>query len=81
MKEATVVITNTTGVCRWCKCTHDRPCANVCSWADRNATLCSECVQLDMAMRTTRGRRELAEFLQEHRFLVTASDARRRARS
>lgn len=70
MKEASFVIVNRSGQCRWCRCTYERPCANGCSWADRTQTLCSECVPLDKAMRTTAGRRELAEFVQEHRFLV-----------
>jgi hypothetical protein len=73
MKEASFVITNRAGQCRWCHCTHDRPCANGCGWADRTQTLCTECVPLDRAMHTTAGRRELAEFLQEHEFLVGAA--------
>lgn len=54
------------GVCRWCRCTYERPCANGCSWADRTQTLCSECVPLDTATETMAGRRQLAEFVQEH---------------
>jgi hypothetical protein len=70
MKESSFVITNKAGQCRWCHCTYDTPCANGCSWADRSQTLCSECVPLDRALRTTAGRRELAEFVQEHGFLI-----------
>jgi len=66
MKESSFVITNKAGQCRWCKCTELHACANGCSWANREATLCSECVPLDTAMKTTAGRRELAEFVQEH---------------
>lgn len=58
------------GICRWCRCTFTNPCANGCSWADRAQTLCSACVPLDKALMTMAGRRELAEFLQEHGFLV-----------
>jgi hypothetical protein len=70
MKESSFVITNRPGQCRWCKCTEDHACAAGCSWANAQLTLCSECVPLDKAMQTTAGRRELAEFLQEHGFLV-----------
>jgi hypothetical protein len=80
MKEASFVITNRPGQCRWCKCTYDRPCANGCGWADRTQTLCTECAPLDRAMQTSAGRRELAEFLQEHEFLVGRSMAPAAAR-
>lgn len=56
------------GRCRWCRCTYERPCANGCAWADRAQTLCTECVPLDTAVQSVKGRRELAEFLQEHVF-------------
>jgi hypothetical protein len=68
--QLTIRVSLTPGVCRWCRCTYDNPCANGCSWADRTQTLCSECVPLDKALETARGRRELAEFTQEHGFLV-----------
>lgn len=58
------------GRCRWCGCTEENACANGCSWVERSYTLCSECVPLDKALQTIAGRRELAEFLQEHGFLV-----------
>jgi hypothetical protein len=66
MKESTVVLVNKAGVCRWCKCTEMRPCEGGCWWADRQQTLCSSCVALDTAMRTTRGRRLLATYLNEY---------------
>lgn len=59
------------GICRWCGCTEYTPCANGCSWGNGAQTLCSECVPLDKALQTSAGRRELAEFLQEHDFLVS----------
>jgi hypothetical protein len=66
----TIRVSLTPGSCRWCQCTDDTPCANGCSWVERTQTLCSECVPLDKALETRAGRRELAEFLQEHGFLV-----------
>jgi hypothetical protein len=56
------------GICRWCRCTYERPCANGCSWVERTQTLCSECEPLDHAMQTIAGRHEVAEFTQEHGF-------------
>jgi len=70
MKESSFVIVNKVGRCRWCRCTDSIACANGCTWANAERSLCSECVPLDQAMRTTAGRRELAEFVQEHGFLV-----------
>ena len=64
----TVLVPVGSGFCRWCGCTYERPCANGCSWIDRAQTLCSECAPLDRALRSRKGRRELAEFLQEHSF-------------
>jgi hypothetical protein len=66
----TIRVSLVPGVCRWCGCTYDTPCANGCSWVERTQTLCSACVSLDKALQTLAGRRELAEFLQEHDFLV-----------
>lgn len=66
----TIRVALTPGVCRWCRCTDDNPCANGCSLVERTQTLCSECVPLDKALETVTGRRELAEFVQEHGFLV-----------
>jgi hypothetical protein len=62
-------LTQTRGRCRWCRCTEYEPCAKGCGWANREQTLCTACGPLDRAMRTVAGRRELAEFLQEHDFL------------
>ena len=67
-----ITVTNRSGQCRWCKCTYDEPGEVGCGWADRAQTLCTACVPLDSALKTSAGRRELAEFLQEHRFLVRA---------
>lgn len=53
------------GQCRWCGCTYERACAAGCSWANRQQTLCSECVWLDTKVRTVMGRRELADVVQE----------------
>lgn len=63
-----VKVTETPGVCRWCKCTENNPCENGCSWAGRLNTLCSECVPIDDAMRTAAGRRELAQWLQVNNY-------------
>jgi len=54
------------GVCRFCRCTYDNPCANPCSWVDRTQTLCSECWPLDEALKTAKGRQALVLFLQEN---------------
>lgn len=56
----------TPGVCRWCRCTYERPCANGCAWVDRAQTLCSECETIDTAIRTAKGRQALAEFVQDN---------------
>lgn len=66
--QLTIRVSLVPGICRWCRCTDHTPCANGCSWVERSYTLCSECVPLDKAMETMAGRRELAEFVQEHRF-------------
>jgi hypothetical protein len=58
------------GRCRWCGCTHERPCANGCGWANRQQTLCTECAPLDAAIRSTAGRVLLAEFLQDNAFVI-----------
>jgi hypothetical protein len=64
--ELVVGIPLVSGRCRWCSCTEERPCDSGCWWVDRSYTLCSECVPLDTAMQTIRGRRQLAAFIQEH---------------
>jgi hypothetical protein len=69
-KILTIRVSLTPGVCRWCRCTYESPCANGCGWVDRTQTLCTECVPLETAMHTMAGRRELAEFVQEYGFLV-----------
>ena len=56
----TITVTERVGQCRWCGCTEDRACEVGCSWANRQATLCSECVDLDRAMKSARGRRAIA---------------------
>jgi hypothetical protein len=66
----TIRVSLTPGICRWCRCTDDTPCANGCHWVERTQTLCSECVPLDKALQTMAGRRELAEFTQEYGYLV-----------
>lgn len=78
--QATMIlrVSLTPGRCRWCRCTYDNPCANGCGWADRAQTLCTECVPVDTVMQTAAGRRELAEFIQEHNFLAPAKAKRRR---
>jgi len=68
MNSHAIYLTQTPGRCRWCRCTEYEPCANGCGWANREQTLCTECVPLDRAMKNVPGRRELAEFLQEHEF-------------
>jgi len=68
----TIRIAETPGRCRWCGCTYERPCANGCGWANRAQTLCTECVPLDRAMRTARGRATLAAWLQDPDFAPDA---------
>jgi hypothetical protein len=53
------------GRCRWCGCTYERACAAGCSWANRQQTLCSECVKIDTLMRTIAGRRAIADLVAE----------------
>ena len=69
MNAHAIYLTQTPGRCRWCRCTYDEPCDGGCGWANREQTLCTACVPLDRAMKNIPGRRELAEFLQEHGFL------------
>ena len=61
-----IVISETAGRCRWCRCTDTHGCANGCWWANDKHTLCSECVDLDAAMRSARGRAEIAEAIHDH---------------
>jgi hypothetical protein len=70
MNAHAILLTQTPGRCRWCRCTEFEPCANGCGWANREQTLCTECVRLDTVMKTAAGRRELAEFVQESHFLI-----------
>ena len=60
----TITIPERPGRCRWCGCTDDHGCAMGCSWANRQGTLCSECVYLYRAMRSRAGRAEIAEIIQ-----------------
>jgi len=78
MNTYVIRVTQTPGRCRWCRCTEREPCAGGCSWANRERTLCSECVPLDRAMKTVPGRRELADFAQEQGFLAPGARAVRR---
>lgn len=64
----TIHVPLTPGICRWCRCTYENGCGIGCSWVDRAETLCSACEPLDRAMRTTAGRRSLADALQDHDF-------------
>jgi len=74
--QLTIRVSLIPGRCRWCGCTYERPCANGCGWADRTQTLCTECAALDHATETATGRRALADFLQEHGFLVPVHERR-----
>lgn len=62
----TIHVSLVPGICRFCRCTYDNPCANNCSWVDRTQTLCSECWPLDEALKTAKGRQALVLFLQEN---------------
>ena len=75
-----LTVTSPRGRCRWCRCTHDRPCANGCGWADRAQTLCTACVPLERSLTSMAGRQELAEFLQARGFLAAAPARRQAAR-
>lgn len=55
-----IAIGERSGKCRWCGCTELRACGAGCSWANRSATLCSECVPLDRLVRTAGGRKILS---------------------
>ena len=56
----TIIVPEVVGKCRWCGCTYNRPCDAGCGWATRYRTLCTECVELDRAMKSARGRRAIA---------------------
>ena len=62
----TIRVSLVPGTCRYCGCTYDNPCDAGCGWADRAQTLCTECVPLDKALQTAKGRRALVLFLQDH---------------
>jgi hypothetical protein len=68
MKSHAIYLTQTPGRCRWCRCTEREPCEPPCGWANRQHTVCTACVDLDLAMRNAPGRMALAVFLQEHGF-------------
>lgn len=61
MRILTIAIPQTPGKCRWCGCTWDDPCPPGCGWANRDQTLCTECVDVDKLVRTKAGRRTLVE--------------------
>ena len=46
------------GICRWCKCSHFKPCPDVCGWANREQTLCTSCVNVDREFRRRCGTRD-----------------------
>lgn len=68
-----VTVPEHVGKCRWCGCTEEHGCEMGCSWANRQATLCSECVDLDRLMRSARGRQTIAEVFQESAHLALGS--------
>jgi len=41
----------TPGRCHVCRCTHFYPCPGTCGWANRDQTLCTECVAIARAFR------------------------------
>lgn len=55
-----VTVPERVGTCRWCGCTERHGCDVGCSWANRQGTLCSECVELDRLMKSVRGRQTIA---------------------
>lgn len=61
-----LTIPETPGRCRWCRCTHERPCPEGCGWANRTKTLCTACVAFDAALRTFKGREQVAALVQDH---------------
>jgi hypothetical protein len=61
------------GRCRWCGCTWHDPCPPGCDWANRQATLCTECVDFDKKMRSAGGRRELVETYNAGREIIEAT--------
>jgi hypothetical protein len=62
----TIRIPEKPGVCRICRCTEFDPCEGGCGWANAMQTLCTACVDVDKALRTIDGRRELRDALYEH---------------
>lgn len=58
-----ITIPETPGRCRWCGCTHDRPCESPCGWANRAQTLCTECVEVDRLVRSAKGRAQLVAYV------------------
>lgn len=75
----TIRVSLVPGRCRWCGCTQEHGCAMGCSWVDRTYTLCSECWPLDSAIRTARGRKALAESVQESVAFMNPAKAGARA--
>lgn len=74
----TLTIPERPGACRWCGCTYERACAGGCSWVNRQQTLCSGCEPLDRAMRTSEGRKLIAEFTPMIELELTKNGRRRR---
>ena len=68
-----VTVTERAGKCRWCGCTDLHGCDVGCSWANRQATLCSECVDLDRLMKSARGRQVIAEVFQDSAHLALST--------
>lgn len=65
MKPITLIVRQEPGRCRWCQCTHERPCPEGCGWANAAQTLCTACADFDRLIRSQPGRRQLAELVQE----------------
>lgn len=65
-----VTVKERVGKCRWCGCTEEHGCAEGCSWANRQATLCSECVDIDRLMRSARGRQQIADTFRDSEQLM-----------
>lgn len=74
-----ITLVETPGRCRWCGCTHFRPCEDGCDWANRRQTLCTACVEVDRLVRSFPGRRTLAT-LENEAALELARGTRPKAR-
>jgi hypothetical protein len=65
-----ITVQERVGKCRWCGCTYEHGCAEGCWWANRQGTLCSECVELDRLMRSARGRQQIADAFRDSELLM-----------